>query len=97
MIDEVGAIDANYIWTASANAPCKIRFDVVDDPDAGTQTLRYYAESPYAGRIRLGLYNGAALIEQWEQLLTTASALYEHELTETVGDWSALDLWLTAF
>ena len=88
--------DGDYISTTS-NSTTELGLVPLDTPDAGPQVLTYRAAGSAAKALKVGLYRGATLHEEWTtDPLAAAVTEYVRTITTAVTDVSDLRVQITA-
>jgi len=96
VLDETTADDGDYISTAS-NSTAEVGLSTLVTPGAGAQTLTYRAAGSSAKALKVGLYRGATLHEEWTtDPLASAVAEFVRTLTTPLTDVSDLRVRFTA-
>ena len=96
VLDEAVADNADYISTNS-NSTAEIGLGPLVTPDAGAQTLTYRASGSSAKALKVGLYRGATLHEEWTtDPLSSAVTEYIRTLTTPMTDVSDVRVKVTA-
>jgi hypothetical protein len=97
MIDESTYSDTDYIYTQTPNADAEVALTSMSDPGVSYgHVARYRARAENGGQVKVGVYEGAVLVQEWTDTLTADFATFEHAVTNEVTDYAALRLRFTA-
>lgn len=90
MLDEETPSDADYISTTS-NSTAELGLGSMPTPGDGAQTLRYRAAGSPLKALKVGIYTGATLVEEWTtDPLSSAVTEYLRTLATPITDTSDL-------